>query len=286
MLARDYEVHAVSSLNGDQPQLRGVRWYRRNLLDFGDIAHLAASVAPSHLLHFAWLATPGEYQNSEENFRWCQAGIELLRQFAAAGGRRAVFAGTCFEYDCGYGYCSENLTPCIPATRYGATKLALAQLVTRFPPAGISTAWGRIFHLYGPHEHRQRLAPSVILALLKGERARCTHGRQVRDFLHVEDVASAFAAILDSDAEGIVNIGSGEPIALRKIVTAIGENLDAPNRIDFGALPAPAHDPRILIPDVRRLHDELGWTPRHSITTGIAATIQWWRDEGVNRKAG
>ena len=99
------------------------------------MAGLLTEVAPTHLLHFAWYAEPGKYQQSAENARWREAGGELLRAFAASGGRRAVFAGTCFEYDLAYGECYERLTPCAPATPYGASKLALAQMVTGSPPS-------------------------------------------------------------------------------------------------------------------------------------------------------
>ena len=276
LVARGFEVHAVAH-KGSLPECRGTVWHRGDLLDGAIVRELLAEVAPTHLLHFAWYAEPGKYQQSEDNLRWCQAGIELVRAFAASSGRRAAFAGTCFEYDFDYGYCSEDISPCVPSTRYGASKLALAQLVTRFPPGTISTAWGRIFHLYGPYEHPNRLVSSVILSLLKGERPCCTHGRQVRDFMHVEDVASAFVALLDSDVAGIVNIGSGEPVTIHSLVTRIAAMIKAEGRVEFGATSAAPSDPPVLIPDVRRLRDEVGWAPRFSLNDGLATTIDWWR---------
>jgi nucleoside-diphosphate-sugar epimerase len=276
LAARGFEVHAVMHI-GSLPECPSTVWHRGDLLDGAIVRELLTEVAPTHLMHFAWHAEPGKYQQSEDNLRWCQAGIALVRAFAASGGQRAVLAGTCFEYDFSYGYCSEALTPCVPSTRYGASKLALAQLVTRFPPAGVSTAWGRIFHLYGPNEHPKRLVSSVILSLLKGERPRCTHGRQVRDFMHVEDVASAFVALLDSHVAGIVNIGSGQPITIRSLVSTIAESIGLPERIDFGAIDAPPNDPPVLIPDVGRLREEVGWAPHFSLHDGLATTIDWWR---------
>jgi len=276
LAAHGFEVHAVAH-KGSLPECGSTVWHRGDLLDSAIIRELLAEVAPTHLLHFAWYAEPGKYQQSEDNLRWCQAGIELVRAFTASGGQRAVFAGTCFEYDFAYGYCSEALTPCVPSTRYGASKLALAQLVTRFPPGTISTAWGRIFHLYGPYEYPNRLVPSVVLSLLRGGRAGCSHGRQVRDFMHVEDVASAFVALLDSDVAGIVNIGSGEPVTIHSLIVQIAAMIKAEGRVEFGAISAAPSDPPVLIPDVRRLHDEVGWTPRWKLNDGLAHTIDWWR---------
>ncbi len=279
LIARGYEVHAVS-WSGEQFPLDGVRWHRADLLDRLSIRDLVGSILPTHLLHFAWYLSPGMYQ-SVENLRWCQAGIDMLLAFAAAGGARAVFAGSCFEYDLRHGYCSEALTPCAPATRYGVCKLSLSQIVTKCPPEGVSTAWGRIFYLYGPEEAASRLVASVIVALLKGERARCSHGRQVRDFMHVEDVADAFAAMLDSDVRGIVNVGSGEAVTVRAIVELIADVMDARGQVEFGAIEAGAGDPAVVLADISRLRDEVGWRQRISLDEGLSSTIEWWKARAI-----
>ena len=99
-----------------------------------------------------------------------------------------------------------------PCTPYAECKIALQQTLADVGRTqGLSTAWGRIFFQFGPHEHPERLVASVIISLLSGREAPCTHGRQIRSFLHVADVGAAFAALLDSELEGAVNIGSGEP---------------------------------------------------------------------------
>ena len=95
---------------------------------------------------------------------------------------------------------------------------------------GISFAWGRIFFLHGPGEHPDRLVPSVTRALLAGEPARCTDGRQVRDFLHSSsDAAHAFAALLALRVEGPVNIASGRGCRSRELVGWIGDALGRPS---------------------------------------------------------
>ena len=93
----------------------------------------------------------------------------------------------------------------------------------------LSTAWGRIFFQFGPYEHPDRLVPSVIRNLLQDREAPCSHGRQIRSFLHVADVGAAFAAVLDSELEGPVNIGSDERVALADLVERIG-TADRPPR--------------------------------------------------------
>ena len=150
----------------------------------------------SHLLHIAWYAVPGKYWNSAENLRWVQASLGLMQAFAAAGGRRLVMAGTCAEYDWSHGRCTESDTPLAPTTLYGTCKHALQIMLAAWcGQVGLSSAWGRVFSLYGPGEHPQRLIASVISSLLRGEDATCNRGGLVRDYLHVADVADAFVAL-------------------------------------------------------------------------------------------
>jgi len=230
---RGYEVHGVLAPREDPLDLPA-QWHRADLLDELQTAELTATVEPSHLLHFAWYNTPGLYWDAPENLSWLKAGVGLLQSFHIHGGRRAVMAGTCAEYDWRYGLCTEDLTPTVQTTLYAASKGALRSILYAFSrKTGLSSAWGRIFFLFGPFEHPSRLVSSVIRSLLKGEVALCTHGRQQRDFLHVEDVARAFAALLDSEVNGSVNIASGEPVAVRDVVMHIARNLDRDNLVRF-----------------------------------------------------
>ncbi len=94
---------------------------------------------------------------------------------------------------------------------------------------------GESSFLYGPYEYPTRLVPSVIQSLLKDEPAQCTHGNQIRDFLYVADVADAFVAILDSDVNGIINIGSGKPVSVKELVIQIARLLGKEKDIRLGA---------------------------------------------------
>ena len=279
LLARGFEVHAATRGTAATPA-DGVRWHAGvDLLDPGAGAALVRRVAPTHLLHFAWFVEHGAFWQSPENLRWVGASLDLLRAFAESGGRRAVISGTCAEYEWGGGECDERLTPERPATLYGASKLALTRMADAYGRvAGVSFATGRLFLLYGPHETPRRLVPSVVRALLDGEEARCTHGRQLRDFLHVADAADAFVALLASDVEGPVNIASGAPVRLRDVVTTIAEEIGRPDLVRLGAVTPPAGDPDALTANVARLRDEVGWRPRVELRQGLADTIRWWAD--------
>lgn len=279
LAAAGFDVHAVTSREELPQAAEGVTWHRANLLEGEAVSELLERVRPTHLLHLAWYAAPGKYWTSLENFRWVQASLNLFQAFAATGGRRVVVAGSCAEYEWGDDApCSETQTPLRPATLYGACKHSLRLMLDAYAPlAGLSAAWGRIFFLYGPHEYPGRLVASVVCSLLKGEPALCSHGRQVRDFLYVKDVAAAFVALLDSEVEGAVNIAAGRSLALREVVETIADQLERKDLIRLGALPAPQGEPGVLAADNRRLVEEVGWSPAYGLREGLEETIVWWR---------
>jgi nucleoside-diphosphate-sugar epimerase len=279
LLEQGYEVHAVDMRQWhDAPP--AVLWHHADLLNHLQTADLIKEVRPTHLLHFAWYSEPKLYWNSTENFRWLESSISLLRSFHLHGGRRLVMAGTCAEYDWDYGFCSELITPCNPVTPYGACKNILQETLRAYSEeVHLSSAWGRIFFMYGPGENTSRLVASVVTSALRGELVPCSHGAQLRDFLHVEDVASAFIALLESDVSGPVNIASGHPVAIRDLVLAAADLVGAKERIQFGALATPKNDPPLLVGDSRRLNMEVGWHPRYDLLAGIEKTVHWWKSK-------
>jgi nucleoside-diphosphate-sugar epimerase len=262
-----------------------VTWHRADLLDREQTSALMKAVAPTHLLHLAWYAEPGKYWHSEENLRWVEASLQLLRAFASNGGERAVLAGSCAEYDwsgAGWnGVCSEDGTPLRPATLYGTCKLCLGAIGSSWAAGrSLSLATGRIFFAYGPAEDPRRLVSSVARALVKGEPAPCSEGSQRRDFLHTSDVAAAFVALLNSDATGAVNIGSGAATTIRDVVSLIAAAAGRPELVRFGELPTRPDEPPVVEADVRRLRNEVGWSPSLSLEQGIQQVVDWWKANG------
>lgn len=279
LVKKGYEVHAVSSRQLIAQGKEGIHWHQTNLLDLSQVYALVDKVHPTHLLHFAWYTVPGKYWTSVENMHWVQASIKLLLEFAQHGGQRVVMAGSCAEYDWRYGYCSETTTPLAPTTLYGICKHACQLMLSAFSKqTGLSAAWGRIFFLFGPHEHPDRLVPYIVRCLLKGEVALCSHGNQIRDFLYVEDVADAFVALLDSEVSGSINIASGYPVALRDLIYKIATKFGREDLIQLGAVPARQDEPIFLVANVQRLRDEVGWTPKHDLDSALEQTIEWWRN--------
>lgn len=278
LLGRGFELHALSrQVRSGRP---GVVWHVADLGERGQIDRLLGDLRPTHLLHLAWETTHGSYYVAPENVRCLEDALHLLASFVRQGGRRFIGAGSAAEYDLGTsGDFVEDITPLKPDGLYGACKKALFEVITHYArQTKVEYAWGRIFFCYGPGEHPSRLVPTILRAINNSERTPFQEGRGIRDYLHVSDVADAFAQLTDSSYEGPVNIGSGLPITLREFVSKLAEAAGNPDAVTFGARPDPSYEPERVVADISRLRTALGWRPRRSLDEGIRETVAWWRD--------
>src|SRR4051794_3492357 len=193
LLAAGHEVHAVARAPAES--VSGVRWHPVDLLDDDAAALLLDAVKPQELVHLAWYAEHGRFWTSPENLRWVGATLELLRRSAGGGGRGAVMAGPCAEYDWppraggAPPRLREGSSPLRPATLYGTSKHATHLVAEAFASqAGVELAWGRVFFLYGPGEQPGRLVPALARGLLAGAPPAPSHRAPVRDLIHLPHV--------------------------------------------------------------------------------------------------
>jgi len=278
LVERGFEVHGLRRQRRKEPVVPGVTWHHDDLLILGVPTELMWRVRPEHLLHLAWYADPGKYWQAPENVDWIRASLELFHAFFANQGKRVVAAGTCAEYQRDIGECLEDRSPLLPDTRYGTCKHALERILRSFSQqTGLSSAWGRVFSVYGPFEHPSRVVAYTVRSLLEGQPALCSNGDQLLDFLYVQDVASAFVALLVGEFQGAVNIGSGRPVALSEVLGEIGRQVERQDLIHLGAIDG-GGGIRRLWANNQRLSAEVHWAPSYDLARGIAETIEWWRN--------
>lgn len=262
LLRRGHEVHATLRPGADRRRIADLDALRVHPGGIDEVP-----VRPDLAVSLAWIATPGKYLTSPEN-RDC---LEATRRLLARLECRAVVAGTCFEFDTSLGRLRED-SPTKPTTLYAQCKDELRREVERRP----DSAWVRFFYQYGPWEDERRLVPSVIRSLLRGEEAKISPGGQARDFLHVEDVASAVCAVAESRLAGCVNIGSGEAPTVKEIAAAIGEAVGRPELLRFGAVPYYEGEPMLIVADNAVLRST-SWAPRWTLREGLRHAVDWWR---------
>lgn len=228
-------------------------------------------------IHAAWYAVPGRYLTAEENLTCLDMSLRLLKAAARHRVARFIGIGSCAEYDLSSGDVSEQ-SPLRPTTLYAAAKASLCMLGEQVAAAsGISFAWCRLFYLYGPFEAPRRLVSEITTRLLAGESVDVTHGRQIRDFLHIADAAAAITAVAESGQAGPFNIGSGTPVAVREIVERLGALTGRAHLVRWGARSENLLDPPRVVAVNTKLKS-IGWSPRFSLDAGLRDTLNWWKE--------
>lgn len=181
----------------------------------------------------------------------------------------------------------DERSPVDPTSPYSSSKAA-SDLLAR--------AWGRTYGLpvivtscsnnYGPRQHPEKLIPTVIFNALAGRPIPVYgDGRQVRDWLHVEDHAAALLRVLEAGAPGETYLIGGD--AERANIDLVRTICAALDRIRPGNTPRedlithvtdrPAHDRRYAI-DAGKLRRDLGWSPAMTVEEGLERTVRWYLD--------
>jgi len=280
LVEQGQEVLAIIRPGADRWRIadiqRRLSFVDSDLRDATDILNQVRSWQPDICIHLGWQGWFGKPE-ADRNIASLRMSLALLSRMTELSCRRFVTAGTCFEYDLSGQRLSETST-LGPHDLYGACKKSLFEVAEHYAKlVGVSVVSARIFYAYGPYENARRLVPSIVRALLRGDIAKVTPGEQVRDYLHVSDIASAIWTVAKSDVVGAVNVASGEPITIAQIARRIGQLLEKPDLIHLGALPYRADEPMHILGDATVLRERLAWVPRFNIDSGLAETIHWWR---------
>jgi nucleoside-diphosphate-sugar epimerase len=251
---------------------------RCNLADRNAVEESVADWQADAAVHLAWYAVPGKYWSAAENIDHADYTMRFLATLTRHGCRRFVGVGSCAEYDWSHEWLHEDRTPCVPRTLYGAAKHAVYLMAYRYCQLkGISFAWARLGFTFGPREAPGRLVSDVARGLVVGEDVECTSGEQERDFLYVEDMASAIASLLESDVRGAVNVASGSVVRVREIVARLSAIIGGSGRPLLGARQSDPGGAQVLRIDTTRLNGEVGWRPDFTLDEGLRSTVDWHR---------
>jgi UDP-glucuronate decarboxylase len=276
LISSDHEVVGLISPNTALTRLKPLSNHfdtiSCSLEDTSYLRSAIRSIKPDTCIHLAWYAKPEIYLHENQNLKSLWSSISFFETLIENGCRHIIGAGTCFEYDTSIGYLKED-TPTCPASLYSAAKLSCFHVGAQMAlQAGIDFSWCRIFSPYGPMDNPQRLVSACIAALRKGIPFLSSPGDQIRDYIHVADVAQAFLAIIEGRAGGIYNVSTAIPVSVRTILEIIGQLMSRIDLIKIGTLSYRNFDPPFVCGNNNRLK-EIGWKPIFSLTEGLAQTI-------------
>jgi len=174
-----------------------------------------------------------------------------------------------------------------PNSPYSASKAASDHLVRAWHHTyGLPTVVSNCSNNYGPYQFPEKLIPVVIHKALGGEAIPIYgKGENVRDWLHVEDHADALYTIVSRGLPGeTYNVGGNAELSNLELVHSICSILDDirprsdgqahKSAIEF-VTDRPGHDLRYAI-DATKIEQELGWTPGHTLESGLRNTVSWY----------
>jgi len=264
-----HEVHVVT--RAARAEL-SAELHVADVMDANAMRDIVAKVRPEVLVHLAWITTPGVFWNSPENLRWLAASSCLMKDAVELGCSAIVAAGTCAEYVLDGRVSVEDETPTANRTLYAATKNALRMVGTSYAEStGSRFAWGRIFYPYGSGESSEKFLSLVVRALERGAVFEVREPTRRIDYVHADDVAAAFAALVESPAAaGTFNIASGRAESLLGLAREVAEAMDV-DASRVRAMPNPQEGPNI-IGRIDRL-GALGWLPVRTLKTGLAELL-------------
>jgi UDP-glucose 4-epimerase len=209
--------------------------------------------------------------------------VNLLEAARRAGVRRFVLASTG-----GAVYGEQDRFPARedharrPASPYGVSKLCAEEYVRYAARAhGLSTLALRYANVYGPGQDPH--GEAGVVAIFAGKMLDGVDpvingdGMQTRDYVHVEDVARANAAAVESAFDGALNVGTGVESTVVDVHRAIAAELGFTPPAKFG--PGKAGEQRRSCVDPSAAAGAIGWRPRIALTEGLAQTARWFRDQ-------
>jgi nucleoside-diphosphate-sugar epimerase len=196
-----------------------------------------------------------------------------------------VQIGTSVEYGKQSSPHSENKDKIPSASAYAEAKyLATKYAQNLFIKKKFPIVVLRLYQAYGPNQKTDRLIPSLINSCLKNEYFPCTEGRQLRDFIYIDDVISSiFKCYGNKRAVGqIINIGSGKPKKIRSVINLI-KRMIGKGKPDFGKIKLRIDESLKLYPNISKAKKILDWKPRINFNKGILKTIMSYKHKNYRK---
>ena len=251
-----------------------------DLNDYAATKNLLAGVAPQTVFD---CAAYGGYSFEADANLICQtnylAAVNLVELLAARPLVAYVHAGSSSEYGTNCAGPSED-SLCLPNSPYAVSKVAAANYLQymgkqrSFPCVNL-----RLSSVYGPLEDTSRLFPNLLRQALARKLPSFVDRDTSRDFVHVDDVCSAFVMAAAKMHPGLYgenfNIGSGVKTTIADLAALTKRLFDVSEEPRFGAMEARAWDSREWYADPRKALQKLDWQSHVSLEDGLCSMSSW-----------
>jgi UDP-glucose 4-epimerase len=236
------------------------------------------------VLHFASFIYPEESINKPVEYykNNIMNSVVLLEEMRKKGINKIVFSSSCSVYGEPKVIPVKESDELNPISPYGETKKAIEKILELyFHSFGIKSISLRYFNPFGPkemHEPEVHAIPSFIKAVLENKKIKVFgSGKQVRDFIFVEDLVKAHVCALEKiDEFGVefFNVGSGEGHSVNEVIQLIFALTGKKTEVVF--LPERKGDPKKLVADITKIKEKLHWMPKSEFSKALNKTIEFF----------
>jgi UDP-glucose 4-epimerase len=138
----------------------------------------------------------------------------------------------------------------------------------------------RPFNTFGPYQSAKAVIPELIVNCLRGEPIRTTKGEQTREFNYVSNIVDGLVAAgsYEGRLDGVMNLASGEEVAIHDLVRKIAALTETRSEIEIGALPYRPTEIWRMYADSSRAREALGWESKVGLDEGLKKTVEWFRE--------
>ena len=269
----------VSSFSKNNPVKK--RYLKKVKYIIGDISNknFINQITNEDFQYVVNLAGYVDHSDKIKTYKSHYAGCKYISNFFLKKNiKQFIQVGSSMEYGLAKSPQKENFK-CKPRSVYGkakflSTKYLLNLYKKKFPITVI-----RLYQVYGPYQDLNRFIPVVINSCKNNKDFPCSHGRQYRDFLYINDLIDAIFLILKNEkAKGeIFNIGFGRPLKIKNIIKQILRFYKSGNP-QFDMIKLRKEEQMKIYPDTSKARRVLNWRPKVNFSEGLTKTIKYYNE--------
>ncbi len=217
-----------------------------------------------------------DHQNKAETYKTHYQGVKnLVSLLRNKGLKLFIQAGSSLEYGNEKSPQAEHKRSS-PKSIYGKAKY-LASKFLLSSKNKFKVIILRMYQVYGPYQKKDRLIPQAIHSCLQSKIFSCTEGKQIRDFLYVDDLCNLITKILKKNnlTSGIYNVGTEKPVSVKNVIKKIVK-FSKRGEPNFGKIKMRKDEINNLYPNIKKVKKEFNWSPKVSLNKGLIKTIKFY----------
>jgi nucleoside-diphosphate-sugar epimerase len=270
----DYQCYVVSSRSNYKftAKSNNICFQRCDISNLEQVTNLLEKENFSHLLFLSWPTSPPH--NTLEHSSFAAHAIRFCKKFADVNHEaRIIFTGSMHETGINTGIIPNSFDNMFPKSLYGISKKFVWDSLKSLDIKHL--CWLRLANVYGYEDHTQKILPQIIINTINKETVQFYDPNGFVDFIHVSDIANGIILAINSNYNGVINLGYGSGYYLQDIQNFIHCLLfNQKNLINHGTIKSYQQSNSGPVLDITSSKDILGYSPKISIELGLKEILE------------